>query len=273
MFSSSSRRVLLRLLVLSPIASHPSIATRIFNDPTGDERADVVTGTGTIRIPPAAAAATAATGDDTSAGSGPTFAVVLDAADDDKHWDEKMSHCSFCRHFLLSPCKEQFKQWSRCVDQSRALGEDFTTACSEQTRSLMQCTDTHTDYFSTASQDDEVEGNAVEEEVEGNGTVLDGSDDGPISAKHIDDVEDLGVGNPPVEHPSEDTSSHNDMIGRYLSSPCKEQFQQWAQCIDACNKDRSDFHTSCRQLSEALIDCTNVHQDFFQRLDDEHSDD
>jgi len=272
MFSSSSRRVLLRLVVLSPIASHPSITTRIFNDPAGDERV-VVTGTGTSHIPSTGAAAT---GDDTPDGSGPTFLAALDDVDDDKHWDEKMSQCSFCRHFLLSPCKEQFKRWSRCVDQSKAVGEDFTTVCAEQTRFLMQCTDTHPDYFSTSSQDDEeVEGSAVEEEVDG-GTLLDGSDnDDSISAKLIADKEDLGVGNPPIEqHHSEDiSSSNNDMIRRYLSSPCKDQFQQWAQCIDACSKDRSDYQRSCRQLSEALIDCTNAHQDFFHRLDDEHSDD
>lgn len=270
-FSSSvSRRVLLRLLVLSPIASHPSIAARVFNDPTGDERV-----TGTSRIPSATATTnTTIAGDDASAGSNPIFSATLDDVDDDKHWDEKMSQCSFCRHFLLSPCKEQFKRWSRCVDQSRAAGEDFTTECAEQTRFLMQCTDTHTDYFSTSSQDDEeVEDNSAVEEVE-SATVLDGSDDESISTEHIADVKDLGVVNPSVEHHSEDISSRNDndMIQRYLSSPCKDQFQQWAQCIDACNKERSDFHSSCRQLSEALIDCTNVHQDFFQRLDDEHSD-
>jgi hypothetical protein len=239
----------------------------IFNDPADDER-NVVTGS---RIPSAAAA----TGDDAPGGSGPTFVAALDDVDDDKHWDEKMSQCSFCRHFLLSPCKEQFKGWSRCVDQSRALGEDFTTVCAEQTRFLMQCTDIHPDYFSNSSQDDEeVEGSAVEEDVDG-GTVLDGSDnDDSISAKLIAVKEDIDVGNPSVEHHSEDISSrNNDMIRRYLSSPCKDQFQQWAQCIDACSEDRTDYHSSFRQLSEALIDCTNAHQDFFHRLDDDHSDD
>jgi len=199
----------------------------------------------------------------------PTFRASLDDTDnDDKHWDEKMSHCSFCRHFLLSPCKEQFKSWSRCVDQSRAAGEDFTTVCAEQTRFLMKCTDAHPDYFS--SQDDEEAGGSAEEtEAEGS-TVLDSRDDDSMQTSPVEDSE---VYDSSVEHHSEDSSSRNkDMIRRYLSSPCKSQFQQWAQCIDACKNDRSNYHSSCRQLSEALIDCTNVHQEFFQRLDDEHFD-
>lgn len=49
---------------------------------------------------------------------------------DDDAWEAKKQSCSFCKFFLDSPCKTQFRDWSRCVDRCKKTEEDFKEACS-----------------------------------------------------------------------------------------------------------------------------------------------
>ena len=36
------------------------------------------------------------------------------------HWEVKKTGCSLCAFCLESPCAEEFKPWSRCIDKSEA---------------------------------------------------------------------------------------------------------------------------------------------------------
>jgi len=71
-------------------------------------------------------------------------------ADDEEEWESKKEQCAFCRHFLLSPCSEPFKQWSRCVDKAKAEDKDFIETCTIQTKNLMECTSLNAQYFQSA---------------------------------------------------------------------------------------------------------------------------
>ena len=86
---------------------------------------------------------------------------VADAA-----WMEEKQKCSFCKMFIFSPCKKQFKLWSLCVDKAKAEEKDFTTACSFYTKALMNCTSDNSDYFQALEQASEA--GAAEEEAVGN---------------------------------------------------------------------------------------------------------
>mmetsp|Transcript_5746 Transcript_5746/g.6269 ORF Transcript_5746/g.6269 Transcript_5746/m.6269 type:complete len:137 (-) Transcript_5746:71-481(-) len=93
--------------------------------------------------------------------------------EEDKKWEEEKQHCSFCRSFLQSPCKEPFKKWSRCVDRAKDKDVDFIEACQTYTRALMNCTKEHEEYFSALrkqvaeqSEDEEDDSEEGEEEEE-----------------------------------------------------------------------------------------------------------
>ena len=64
-----------------------------------------------------------------------------------EEWEKEKSGCSFCQHFLLSPCKTQFIRWSMCVDKSKELGMDYVNTCAEYTDALMSCTSHNDEYF------------------------------------------------------------------------------------------------------------------------------
>ena len=70
--------------------------------------------------------------------------------EEEEEWETKKEQCAFCRHFLLSPCSEPFKQWSRCVDKAKADDKDFIEACTIQTKNLMECTSLNAQYFQAA---------------------------------------------------------------------------------------------------------------------------
>jgi hypothetical protein len=88
-----------------------------------------------------------------------------DTPENDAKWVEEKQHCSFCRSFLTSPCKEQFKKWSKCVDKAKEMEVDFIEGCSHYTKALMSCTEEHNDYFMT------LHSTPVEEEEEKSSSV------------------------------------------------------------------------------------------------------
>lgn len=69
-------------------------------------------------------------------------------------WEKEKEKCPFCKHFLESPCREQFKIWSRCVDKAKADGEDFIIACKDVSTDLFTCTAANEDYFGSSTGDD-----------------------------------------------------------------------------------------------------------------------
>jgi hypothetical protein len=74
-------------------------------------------------------------------------AVVHDEAAEDAEWEEKKKHCSFCKHFLNSPCKMQFKGWSKCVEKCKEEDIDFVEHCGAHTKALVHCTSSYPEYF------------------------------------------------------------------------------------------------------------------------------
>jgi len=85
--------------------------------------------------------------------------------DEKDEWEIEKEKCSFCKHFLQSPCRDQFKYWSKCVDASKESGEDFVVKCQLHTDALLNCTSEYPDFFSKLSDesDDVVDIDEIEE--------------------------------------------------------------------------------------------------------------
>eukprot|EP00601_Ochromonadales_sp_CCMP2298_P036889 CAMPEP_0173355228 /NCGR_PEP_ID=MMETSP1144-20121109/17638_1 /TAXON_ID=483371 /ORGANISM="non described non described, Strain CCMP2298" /LENGTH=182 /DNA_ID=CAMNT_0014303893 /DNA_START=164 /DNA_END=708 /DNA_ORIENTATION=- len=75
--------------------------------------------------------------------------TIDEEAVDDKDWEAEKEKCSFCKFFIESPCKTQFKHWSKCVDRAKTENVEFAEACSRYTQALMVCTSEHQEYFSS----------------------------------------------------------------------------------------------------------------------------
>ena len=63
--------------------------------------------------------------------------VVDDDDSKDAEWEIEKEKCSFCKQFLQSPCKHEFRRWSKCVDLAKEKDIDFVKACSVYTNALM----------------------------------------------------------------------------------------------------------------------------------------
>ena len=74
-------------------------------------------------------------------------AIDVEESEGTEEWEKEKSGCSFCQHFLQSPCKTQFTRWSKCVDKSKDLGMDYVNTCAEYTDALMSCTSDNDAYF------------------------------------------------------------------------------------------------------------------------------
>lgn len=83
---------------------------------------------------------------------------------EEEEWIAEKEKCSFCKHFMLSPCREEFKKWTKCVDLAKSKELDFVKSCTHYTRALMDCTTDHSEYFSATRPD---EGDDIDEEGEG----------------------------------------------------------------------------------------------------------
>ena len=82
-------------------------------------------------------------------------------------WEIEKEKCSFCRQFLQSPCRNQFKLWSKCVDASKENGSDFVEVCESFTNELLNCTAENPDFFASlrGQSSDEEENESDSEEV------------------------------------------------------------------------------------------------------------
>ena len=78
-------------------------------------------------------------------------------SEEEAEWERKKMECSFCRMFLESPCKNQFKLWSKCVDKAKEDGLEFKDVCSTVSQNLFQCTSEHHDYFAALNEAMEAE--------------------------------------------------------------------------------------------------------------------
>lgn len=94
--------------------------------------------------------------------------------DDDATWEERKQKCSFCRQFLESPCKFQFRQWSRCVDKAKAEEKEFIEACQLYTRALLNCTTDNAEYFEALSHSSESAGDDDDDDDDDDDKVADG---------------------------------------------------------------------------------------------------
>eukprot|EP01036_Dinobryon_divergens_P031243 gene31243-40611_t len=92
---------------------------------------------------------------------------VSEDESDEKVWKEKAENCGFCRYFLTSPCAEQFKAWSLCVDKAKAENADFVSQCADRTADLMECTSSNSEYFNRpgSSEESESESDGAEDEA------------------------------------------------------------------------------------------------------------
>ena len=96
-----------------------------------------------------------------------------DENEEEKQYWKNKRHCSFCTIFLDSPCRQQFKHGSMCVDRCRAddsmneksgetgsgddkvdggdeegeAGCDFASHCQESTMALFTCQAANEEYF------------------------------------------------------------------------------------------------------------------------------
>jgi hypothetical protein len=58
---------------------------------------------------------------------------------EDIAWMASKMQCSFCRYFMNGPCKQQYKQWAKCVDRAEADGKNAERACKLYSSALFQC--------------------------------------------------------------------------------------------------------------------------------------
>lgn len=89
-------------------------------------------------------------------------------AEDDAEWMAEKEKCSFCKSFLHSPCKIQFRQWMKCIDKSKELEVDMVAACADYSTLLFACTADNQEYFESlipADGNDEDEENSDDESV------------------------------------------------------------------------------------------------------------
>ena len=89
-----------------------------------------------------------------------------------QYWKDKR-HCSFCSIFLDSPCRQEFKAWSICVDRCKSEADavkaakkkesgegenveskeeesegcDFASHCADSTMALFSCQGANEEYF------------------------------------------------------------------------------------------------------------------------------
>ena len=90
--------------------------------------------------------------------------VAPDNSEEDAEWERKKMECSFCRMFLESPCRDQFKLWSKCVDKAKEDGLEFKEVCATVSQNLFQCTSEHHDYFAALNEAMEAENRSEDEE-------------------------------------------------------------------------------------------------------------
>ena len=74
--------------------------------------------------------------------------------EEDDEWPIEKEECPFCRHFLESPCANQFKKWSKCVDKCKADNTDFVKVCEAFTKDLLDCTALNVEYFKVIPEAD-----------------------------------------------------------------------------------------------------------------------
>jgi len=91
--------------------------------------------------------------------------VIEDDEAKDAEWDVEKEKCSFCRQFLQSPCKAQFRRWSKCVDLAKEKDMDFVKSCKDYTNALMDCTSDNSSYFEELNKSDD-EADAAEAAAE-----------------------------------------------------------------------------------------------------------
>lgn len=101
----------------------------------------------------------------------------------DDHWHKKATECSFCRQFLLSPCKYPFKRWSKCVDLAKEQELDFTMACQDYSAALFTCMEEEREYFElTRAKEQEERNDEQEGDEEYNRDTEDSEDENDTSA-------------------------------------------------------------------------------------------
>ncbi|KAL0034556.1 hypothetical protein WJX79_008188 [Trebouxia sp. C0005] len=64
--------------------------------------------------------------------------------------------CGFCIFMKAGGCKPEFQEWSKCVDDERKQGTDFTEECRERTASLQNCMMSNKDYYKPVLEDGEL---------------------------------------------------------------------------------------------------------------------
>jgi hypothetical protein len=126
--------------------------------------------------------------------------VIPEFDDSDAAWEEDKLKCSFCRQFIVSPCKQPFKLWSKCVDIAKEQNRDFIDACKEYTRGLMDCTQENSEFFAAYKE-------KVERERAEAGEV-DDDDDDDDDDEDSEEVEETGKDEKVVEAENNESSSN-----------------------------------------------------------------
>ena len=110
---------------------------------TTKEVAAVPAASGDAGDSPLTPTATVTPTDDSPLPPTPTVTVGIDDDDeeemDDETWEKSKSGCSFCKFFLESPCRVQFRNWSKCVDKCHKKDADFKVICTEYTQVGLCC--------------------------------------------------------------------------------------------------------------------------------------
>ena len=55
----------------------------------------------------------------------------------------------------------------------------------------------------------------------------------------------------------------------FLSSPCGAIFRKWSKCVDLSKEAQLDYVSVCSNYTDALMECSEKHQEFFQARQEE----
>lgn len=81
----------------------------------------------------------------------PRFVAQCDAlsiaSHDVNEWEKDKQACSFCKFYLNSPCRLQFRDWSRCIERAKLADDSYVEVCHHFSNALFDCTREYKSFF------------------------------------------------------------------------------------------------------------------------------
>lgn len=180
-----------------------------------------------------------------------------EVADDDD--DET---CGFCIFMKAGGCKDEFKAWSKCVDDERQDGKDFTEECKDRTEELQKCMVSNKEYYAPVLEEgdsfaeskekfDAATSSQSPQELKGESDSSEGEKDAPSESPADDAADkDSDEGSEEPEAEEEEQPTHDISVkttgydARFPSynqaRNCYTRYNEYHRCIGVDEKGEDD---------------------------------